>query len=421
MGVKRPSCVGVDTWGVDFALLGKDGQLLGLPLCYRDGVSEGMEKVTALVIGADRLYRLTGLPPSRVTTLSQLVGLRRSPSRGRLRQADTLLMMADLFRYFLCGRKGIERTEAGSSQLADVSTGRWSAAVFRESGLPLRIMPRMIAPGALAGEITREVQTLTGLGPTPVAVVAGHDTASAAAAAPYADEHTAFLSLGTWASVGVELQRAVTTPEARRRGFVNEFGLDSVLFVRNLSGMYLVEALRRQLHRQGKPVSYSQMIRAAAAAKPFRHFLDVNDASFFLVDDPVAQANQYLARTGQRPLRQWPELMRALLEGQAFSFRRALADLQATTGRRLRRLCLIGGGSRNRLLCRMVADATELVVIAGPPEATAAGNVAIQALAVGVMKDPAHIRALVRKSFPPVVYTPRDARGWKRGLGSGAR
>ncbi len=415
-GVTRPSCVGVDTWGVDFALLGRDGRLLGLPICYRDGLFEGMERVTARAIGADRLFRITGHPPARVTTLSQLVGLNRSPSRKLLRDADTFLMTPDLFRYLLCGRKGVDRTEAGTSQLVDLRAGRWSRAVFRELGLPLGMMPRMLAPGTLAGELTDEVRSSTGLARTPVAVVAGHDTASAAAAAPFADEQTAFLSLGTWACLGVQTPRGITTPAARRAGFVNEYGLDSVLFVRNLSGMYLVEALRRQLHRQGKPVSHARMARAAAAAKPFSHFLDVNEESFFLVDDPVAQANKYLAQTGQRPVRAWQELMRALLEGQALSFRRALADVESTTGRSLRRICLIGGGSRNRLMCRMVADATGLEVIAGPAEATAAGNVAIQALAVGVLRDPEHIRELVRKSFPPEVYTPRDTRAWESGL-----
>jgi rhamnulokinase len=242
--------------------------------------------------------------------------------------------------------------------------------------------------------------------------VAGHDTLSAAAAAPYADAETVFLSSGTWSVIGVLLPHPMTTTEAFRRGFMNELAVEGILLAKNLIGTYLFENLKRALARQGENLSYAEMVRAAAAARSFACRLDVGAPEFFVTEDPFASVQAYLKRTRQKPLKTWHEAARAILEALAWSFRDTIRDLSALTGRKFRRIGMVGGGTRNRLLCQMVADATGLEVLAGPAEATAAGNVALQAMATGVVCGTAEVRELVRASFPVRHYRPRFAESW---------
>jgi len=406
--------IGVDTWGVDFGLLGNDDRLLGNPFCYRDAITAGAVEAITVVFPAERLFQLTGLPPGRVTTLAQLVGLRREGGGARLRAADTLLMMPDLFRYFLCGDKAVERTVAGSSLLLNVRTGQWCNALLRRLNLPRRILPRLVEPGTATGRLRKELARETGLNEAAVVAVAGHDTAAAAAAVPFADDKTAFISAGTWSVLGVIRHDPITSREALRRGFVNEFGLNSMLFVRNLMGLYLFENLRRSRLRCGERLTYAGMIRAVSQVAPFQRVLDINAPVFFVSEDPMVSVNAHLRATGQKPLRHWAEAGRAIMEGLAFSHREAMQDLAALTSRAFRRICLVGGGSRNRLLCQMTADATGLEVLAGPAEATVVGNLAIQALAVGHLRNAAAIRALVRRSFVLRVFKPRSADVWSK-------
>ena len=415
-GYGRLSGIGVDTWGVDFGLLGPDDKLLGNPVCYRDDSTKGVERVITSAIGKQELYRLTGLVPTRIATLPQLVALNRTPGARRLRCARTLLMMPDLFRFFLCGHKSIELTAAGSSQLVNMKKAKWCSKLFRTFGIPRRIMPEIVEPGTIVGRLQRELATSTGLKRVPIIAVAGHDTASAAAAVPLVDEETAFISLGTWSVVGSIRKRPITTPEALKCGFVNEFGLDSFLFVKNLMGLYLFENLRRSLPSQGRRITYSQMIDAASRAKPFGRFLDINSPMFFVTEDPILSAKQFLGSTGQKGIQSWAEVCRAILEGLAFSYGQAIHDLQNITRKEVKRVCVVGGGSRNKLLCQMAADATGLEVIAGLVEASAVDNLAIQALATGVLHNPLDIRQVIQNSFKFKKYTPQSTKLWKKNL-----
>lgn len=413
-GRARLDGIGIDTWGVDFCLLGKDGKLLGNPICYRDSIAKKMDDVVRSTIGTEKIYRLTGLAPARVSTLSQLVGLSRSASSSRLRQAQTLLMMPDFFRYLLSGDKAVELTAAGSSQLANIRSGNWCSEVFTKFRLPKRIMPEIIKPANVVGKLRKELSASTGLARSPIVAVASHDTCSAAAAVPFVDDETAFISSGTWSVAGVIQDHPITSSKALKCGFVNEFGLDSILFVKNLMGLYLFENLRRSLLSQGHKVTYSKMIDAASQAKPFGRFLDLNSPLFFTAEEPISSAKQFLADTGQKGGRGWAQVGRALLEGLAFSYRQTLDDLQKITGQRLKRLCIVGGGSRNKLLCQMTADATGLEVIAGPAEATAAGNLASQALATGQLRHSTQVHELIRNSFRLKRYKPRSTDEWDR-------
>jgi len=405
--------IGIDTWGVDFGLLGHDGTLLGNPVCYRDGATEGIEEVLAKTVGAEWLYRTTGMTVSRVGTLPQLCAM-RADDPARLRAAETLLLMPDLFRYFMCGHKAVELTSAGSTLLTNVRRRTWSPAVFAATHLPRRIMPGIVEPGTVVGRLHADLARAVGLNRAQVIAVAGHDTLSAAAAAPYVDERTGFLSCGTWSVLGVVQDEPRTCAEAMEKGFVSELGADCVLLVRNMMGLYLFENLHRALAATGHKQSYAQMVKAADAAKPFVSILDLAAPLFFSVDNPTDAIARFLAETGQHPIGAGGALMRLILEGVAWGHRSAVEDLVALEGRPLERLCLVGGGSRNALLCQMTADATGLEVIAGPAEATVIGNLGLQATATGRLRGTREIRDMVQRSFKLRKYKPRAKVAWDR-------
>lgn len=413
-GYRRLSGVGVDTWGVDFGLLGADGHLMANPICYRDPITEGAPQQIGSVLAQEDLYRLTGTPLTRLSTCAQLVALAHSPAAGMLRSAETLLMMPDLFRYYLCGHRGIERTAAGSSQLVDVRSGRWSSRLFGALRLPRRIMPRIVPPATVVGHLGKELATELRLNRAPVVAVAGHDTASAAAAVPAAEEDAAFISCGTWLVAGAIQERPITTDESLARGFVNQWGVDSVLLVKGMMGLYLFENLYQALRRTGLRISYAHLLGEASQAKPLDCFLDAGWPQFFGPGDPRPLIRDYLRLTGQKAPASRGGLVRALLEGLAWGCRAAIADLAALTGRNLHRVSLVGGAVRNGLLCQMIADATGLEVVAGPAEAAVAGNLAVQALATGQLGSTTEIRELIRNSFRLKTYQPKGRKQWDR-------
>jgi len=343
-----------------------------------------------------------------------LVALKNSPSAGMLRLSKTLLMMPDLFRYFLSGHKAVELTAAGTSLLANVRSGKWCSRILQTLHLPRRIMPEIVQPATVVGRLLPDLATHTGLNRSRVVAVAGHDTASAAAAVPLAGTDCAFLSCGTWSVLGVIQDSPITSAEAFSRGFANLLGLESILFVKIGMGLYLFENLGRALTKSARKTTYAQMIGEASHAKPFEHFLDVNSPLFFLAEDPRPCVKEYLRRTGEKVCQSTGAIIRSLLEGLAWSYRGAINDLTTLTGRDLKRISLVGGGSRNKMLCQMAADATGLEVVAGPAEATAAGNVAMQALATGQLRKAADIRELVKGSFRLTSYEPRSTQRWDK-------
>lgn len=415
-GYSKLSGIGVDTWGVDFGLLGGDGQLLANPVCYRDGRTEGIERTITGGIDQQALYQLTGMSLSRFTTFAQLLAVKGTRGNETLRTAKTLLMMPDLFRYALCGQADGELTTVGSSQLVNIRTGRWSDTLFKRFKLSRRLMPKIVKPGTVTGPMLPDVCRQAGIASGPVIAVAGHDTPSAAAAVPFTEEDTCFLSCGTWSVLGILLDRPITSTSACELGFVNEFGLDKVLFVKNTMGFYLLESLRRTWRQGGVPLSYSQIVTAAAAAKPFSLFLDVNAPMFFAAEGVDQAVRSFLRRAGQRMRARRGTILRTIFEGLAFSYRQDLGELEDLTGRRFKRISLVGGGARNRLLCQMIADATGCEVVAGPVEATVAGNLAIQALATGQLGSPSEISGLMKRSFKLTPYKPRRATNWDKNV-----
>ena len=413
-GLARPDSIGISAWGVDFGLIGRDGELIADPLCYRDALTEGMDRRIARNVGRRRLYRLSGRLPDRVSTLTQLMAMRSGGGAAALAESRALLMVPDLFRYFLTGEISAERTAAATSQLVGIHTGRWSPTLCRIAGVPRRILPSIVNPGTIVGRLTASLSAETGLEAVPVAAVAGHDSASAAAAAPHVDPGSAFISCGTWAILGVHCPKPILRPAAAKARFVNLFGLESMLFVKACAGLHLLECLRRSLAAGDKPVSHARLMDEAAAARPFGVFLDLNAPCFFSGEAVESNARRFLRGTGQKSPGRRGALFRAILESVAWSFREAIRDIQDLIRRPLRRICLMGGGSRNRLLAQMTADATRLEVVAGPAEATTVGNVLAQTLAAGKLRSASDFPELVRASFVLRTYRPIDPAAWDR-------
>ncbi len=406
--------IAADTWGVDYGLIAADGKLLGQPICYRDPCTEGMVKFIASKMDEKQIYEITGMPVGRVTTLAQLAAVRNSNSYDRLKMATHFLMMPGLLRYFLCGDRSVELSAAGSSLMLDVRKGKWSPKILKAFGLPGRIFPEVIKPGKVVGKLKAELAARAGLNQAPIIAIAGHDTLSAAAALPFIDNDCAFIICGTWSVLGQIRKEPLTTERALKYGFVNEPGLESILFGRNMMGLHVFETLHRVMARSGNKMSYAAMVKASEKAKPFKCFLDMNSPVFFATQDPAADAARFFAKTGQKISLNRDQLIRSILEGLAMSYRLGLAQLSQITGAKISRLCLVGGGIRNKLLCQMVADATGRQVLAGPAEATIAGNCGVQALATSQLKNPGQIREMVRNSFKLKTYRPKEKALWDK-------
>ncbi len=407
----RPASVGVDTWGVDFGLLARDGSLLGLPFCYRDHRNAGAMEEYFKLVPRETLYEATGIQFMPFNTLFQIYAMARDRS-PLLDAATDLLFMPDLFHYLLTGRKAAEFTIASTSQMLDPRTRAWIPGLFQAMGLSKAILQPIITPGTVLGPLAPAVVSATGYRDVPAVATAGHDTAAAVAAVPAEGEDWAYISSGTWSLVGVETGSPIITARSLASNFTNEGGVGgSVRFLKNVAGLWLVQGCRRAWAADG-PVSYEELARAAETAPPFAALVDPDDPAFLNPPDMPGAIADYCRRTGQTPPGTRAALVRSLFESLALKYRFVIEELGAILGRPVARIHIIGGGSRNALLCRFTADATGLPVVAGPAEATAAGNILVQALALGRLSSPAEIRTIVRDSFDLTTYTPGGKASW---------
>jgi len=404
--------VGVDTWGVDFGLLSKCGELLQNPVHYRDRRTQAMlGEVSSRIAPAD-LFRRTGMALSPINTSVQLLSLRLNQN-PLLDYASTLLMMPDLLAYFLAGRKCCERTNAVTTQLYDPWERRWNEGAIRELDLSLSILPELVDPATILGELLASVRERVGLKHGLVIAPCTHDTASAVAAVPAQGTDWAFLSSGTWSVVGALTPEVVTSPEAFAAGVCNELTLQSYFLCRNTMGLWLLQQARAGWQRAGKASSYEDLVKLAELAPPSGPLIYPDDARFLAPPDMSQAIRQYCEETGQ-PQPEGPgEIARCILESLALAYRQMLDQLAAMLGRKFRVLHIVGGGCKNSLLCQLTADAAGIQVLAGPVEATVAGNVLVQALAIGRIKSPEEIRAVVRSSSTLIEYEPRDPQRWQ--------
>ncbi|MFI6599616.1 rhamnulokinase family protein [Nonomuraea sp. NPDC050536] len=384
----RAESVGIDSWGVDYGLLDDGGRLIGNPVHYRDGR-------TADVTGRVDPYEVTGLQFLPFNTVNQLL-------RERLGQAGTLLMIPDLLGYWLTGEKAAEPTNASTTGLFDATRRQWATGLMEQLGLDKRIFPALRHPGEGIGRFRDDVAEEVGY-QAVLTAVGSHDTASAVVAVPAATRDFAYISCGTWSLVGVELDAPVLTEDSRLANFTNEAGVDgTVRYLRNVMGLWI---LQECLRAWGDP-DLEPLLEAAEHATT-QTVIDPDDPSFLPPGDMPARISAYCARTGQAAPDSLPQAVRCILQSLALAYQRAVADAVRLSGRKVEVVHLVGGGSRNALLCRLTAEATGLPVVAGPVEAAALGNALVQARARGLVGDLPQMRELVRRGAGVRIWEPR--------------
>jgi len=397
---------GIDSWAIDYGLLDTSGALIGNPVHYRDGRTDG---VTAGVPD-DELYAVTGIQHLPFNTVYQLRAAAGSPA---LAAARTLLLIPDLLAYWLTGEVGAEVTNASTTALLDVASRRWATGLMRRAGIPEGLFPALRQPGELIGPVTAEPLAAAGGGPLPLVAVGSHDTASAVVAVPADGPGFAYISSGTWSLVGLELDAPVLSAASRAANFTNEAGVDgTVRYLRNVSGLWLLQECQRHWGEAAGAVG--PLLRAAARERPLRFVIDADDPVFLPPGDMPGRIAAWLTAHGQ-PVPESPAgFTRCILDSLAIAYRRALRDAQALSGRPVDVVHVVGGGARNELLCQLTADAAGLPVLAGPAEATALGNVLVQGRALGAVRGGLpELRALLRAGAGPRRFTPAGpSRAW---------
>jgi rhamnulokinase len=396
-GGDRVAGVGIDAWGNDFALLDRDDRLVGNPWHYRDRRTESSTRLVAQRVDPAALYRTTGTAPLPINTASQLVAMEGS---AQLDVAERLVMLPDLFGYWLSGRLVTEETIASTSQLLDIVTRRWATGVVEALGIPGRLFGTgVVSPGTRVGARLADRRV-------PLWAVAGHDTASAVAAVPAGRTGFGYISSGTWSLVGLELPEPVLTDDARLAGFSNEAGVDgTVRFLRNGTGLWLLQRCRSAW---GSP-SYAELVAAAGAAPAFRSLVDPDAPCLVAPEDMPARLAGLCRASGEPVPADRAAMVRCVLDSLACKHRWALERAEALAGVRAEVVHIVGGGAANPLLCQLTADLTGRPVLAGPVEATAVGNLLVQARAAGELSGLSEMREVVRASMPPRRFEPRPS------------
>jgi sugar (pentulose or hexulose) kinase len=400
--------IGIDSWAIDYGLLDASGALLGLPYCYRDARTDGVAAQVHDTVSAAELYDVTGLQELPFTTVYQLVAARRS---AELQQADTLLLLPDLLVHWLTGRAGAERTNASTTGLYDVRSREWATDLLARLGVPSTILPPLRDAGERVGPVTVDAE----LAGVPVFAVGSHDTASAVVAVPCDEVPSAFISSGTWSLVGLELAAPVLSEDARLAGFTNEEGVDGTTrFLTNVMGLWVLsESIRTWAGTDQPGADLPSLLAAAADAEPLRTVVDIDDPRLLPPGEQPARLAT-LAREAGEPVPETPaQVTRCILDSLAVAYRRQVRRAGALAGRPIEVVHVVGGGVRNDLLCQLTADACELPVLAGPAEASALGNVLVQARSIGTdLPDLRAMRDLVRRTHHLRRFEPRPGLDW---------
>jgi rhamnulokinase len=407
--------IGVDTWGVDYVLLSKKDEILGQPYNYRDPRTQGVMKHAFTRVSQKDIFGQTGLQFMEINTLYQLIAMQlKDPSLLAL--ADRFLMMPDFFHWLLCGSKVVEFTNATTTQFFHPTERNWAFDLLRKFDLPSNIFPQVVQPGTRLGDLRDEVSQRTGLPRISVVAPATHDTGAAVAAVP--TERTgkadwAYISSGTWSLIGVEVRDAALSEKALALNVTNEGGVDGTYrLLKNVMGLWIVQECRRSFERRGKSLDYAALTQMAAQAEPFRSIVDPNDASF-LGPEEMATALQDFCRARNQPVPDTEgRLIRCALESLALKYRHVLEGIESLTSEKVQVLHVVGGGSKNELLNQFTADACGIPVVAGPTEATALGNVLLQARSQGDISTLADLRTVVRDSSEMRTFGPMNRDAW---------
>jgi rhamnulokinase len=401
--IHDPISIGVDTWGVDFGLLDKDGQLLGNPVCYRDNRTEGMMEVAFARAPKEQIYAHTGIQFMRINTLYQLLSLVESGS-AQLEAARTFLTAPDLLNYWLTGEKVNEYTIASTTQMLDARTGKWATDLLTTVGIPTHIFPQVVEPGTRLG-------AYDGI---PVIAPACHDTGSAVAATPAETAGFGYISSGTWSLVGLETKQPYLGADALSADVTNEGGVNGrIRLLTNVTGLWLVQQCRATWRKAGRDYSYGDLVRLAQDAPPLKSFIDPKSPEFLIPGDHPALVRALCAATGQPVPEDEGAVVRTILESLAMEYRRIFDRLARLTGDNIDVIHIFGGGSQNQLLNQMTANAAGRPVIAGPVEATVLGNVLVQLIACGELNTLQEARQLVAQSGQLKRFEPQDIALWE--------
>ena len=404
--------IGIDTWGVDFAFVGKDGAIMGLPFAYRDPYTDGIPDAYFKIVPRKELYAATGIQIMNFNSLFQLFAQSKS-GLSQLAAADKVLFMPDALSYMLTGKQVTEYTIASTSQILNPATKQMEYGLLKAAGIEKDIFNPIVMPGTVIGTLTDTLAKETGLGKIPVVAVAGHDTASAVAAVPAEDECFAYLSSGTWSLMGIESAVPIINETSAELNFTNEGGIDGTTrFLKNITGMWLLEQCRAVWQKSGKNYTYGEIVSMAEASAPFVSLVDPDHPSFAHPTNMVSAIAEYCKNSGQPIPETDGAIARAIFESLALKYRFVLGKLSEISVNPIKTLHIIGGGSQNDILNQYTANATGIRTVAGPSEATALGNILIQAKAVGLIKSLGELRKTVRDSVSLKVFEPEDHQLW---------
>lgn len=404
--------VAVDTWGVDFALVGKDGHILECPVNYRDSRTSGMLDEAFKLIDKKQFYKITGNQFMEINTAFQLLSLAKKRPH-MLENASAMLLMPNLFNYLLTGKIQAELSIASTTQMFNMVNRRWSDTVTNALGIPKKILPEIVQPGTEVGMISDDICNELGIKPAKVVAVCGHDTQCAAAAAPTEDEDFIFISCGTWSLFGTETNESVISERSAALNITNELGYGGkTTFLKNIIGLWLIQESRRQFRRDGSEYSFADLEKLALAAQPFKCFIDPDAPEFVPVGNIPKRAAEYCQKTGQSSPETVGETMRCIYESLALKYRMTFDEIKECTGKKYNGIYLVGGGAKDGLLCQMTANACNCPVTAGPIEATAYGNIAIQLISSGDIPDIKTARKIIAASDSVKTYLPADVKAW---------
>ncbi|MDR2449657.1 MAG: rhamnulokinase [Prevotellaceae bacterium] len=409
----RIDAIGIDTWGVDFVYLGEDGSILGTARSYRDPYTTGApEAYFEKILPRKDVYALTGVQIMNFNSLFQLYAAKEE-NASALQHAAKILFMPDALSYLLTGEKVCEYTILSTSQLLNPRTKQIEKSLLEGMGVNASLIPPMVMPGQATGRLTGSVARECGAAQIPVIAVAGHDTASAVVATPAENRNFAYLSLGTWSLMGIEVNDPVINDESFRLNFTNEGGVDgTVRFLKNIAGMWLLEQCRKEWEVAGKTFTYPEIVALSDSVEGFRTFIDPDDPSFANPESMTGAIAAFCERTGQKAPESEACFIRCIFDSLAMKYKYVLNCLQGVAPFPLERLHVIGGGSRNKLLNQMTANATGIPVVAGPGEATAMGNIMMQAKALGHVNSLQEIRDVIRRSVSPEIFYPQHTGRW---------
>ena len=405
--------IGIDTWGVDFGLIDSEGKLMENPIHYRDARTVGMVDEAFKTMPKEKIYGITGIQFMELNTLFQLISLKKNRP-WMLERADKMLFMPDLFAYMLTGKMCAEYSIASTSQIIDLETGSWSKELLDAFGIKEDIFAPLVKPGTVLGMLTDEICEECGVEPVPVISVCGHDTQSAITSVPCEDGKFAFLSSGTWSLFGTELEKPIVNETSLNINITNEGGFDDTVgFLKNIIGLWLIQESRRQWQRQGEDYSYADLEKLALAAEPFKCFIDPDAPEFVPHGNIPKRVQEFCEKTGQYVPQTVGEIMRCIYESLAMKYKLTFEKLCECTERDYPVIHVIGGGTKDTLLCQLTANSCNRTVKAGPIEATVMGNVAVQLMSADTVSGISEARKIVANSSELKTYIPADVEKWE--------